>query len=95
MDGPGPGLGEVARQWTRIGVLGFGGPPAHVNMLRRLCVDRRGWIDSRGFEDAIAATNPSCRARPRPSWRCTADGGSVGGRARSWEGSASSPPAWC
>jgi hypothetical protein len=23
-------LGTVAREWGRIGVLGFGGPPAHV-----------------------------------------------------------------
>ena len=57
MDGSGPGLGEVARQWARIGILGFGGPPVHVSMLRELCVDRRGWIDERRFEDAIAATN--------------------------------------
>ena len=52
-----PGLAEVARQWGRIGVVGFGGPPAHVSLLRDLCVDRRGWIDPRRFEDAIAATN--------------------------------------
>jgi chromate transporter len=55
--GPAPGLGEVAREWGRIGVVGFGGPPAHIALLRQLCVDRRGWIDARRFEDAIAATN--------------------------------------
>ena len=52
-----PGLPEVAREWGRIGVVGFGGPPAHVALLRALCVDRRRWIDARHFEDAIAATN--------------------------------------
>jgi chromate transporter len=52
-----PGLAEVARQWGRIGVVGFGGPPAHVALLRELCVDRRRWIDPVRFEDAIAATN--------------------------------------
>ena len=57
MDGSGPGLAEVARQWGRIGVVGFGGPPAHVHLLRELCVERRGWIDDRQFEDAIAVTN--------------------------------------
>lgn len=57
MDGSGPGLAEVARQWGRIGVVGFGGPPAHVHLLRELCVERRGWIGERQFEDAIAATN--------------------------------------
>jgi chromate transporter len=57
VDGSGPGLAEVARQWGRIGVVGFGGPPAHVHLLRELCVERRGWIGERQFEDAIAATN--------------------------------------
>ncbi|MGZ4431420.1 MAG: chromate efflux transporter [Gaiellales bacterium] len=45
------------RQWTRIGCIGFGGPPTHITLLRRLCVDERGWISSREFEDAIAACN--------------------------------------
>jgi chromate transporter len=52
-----PGLAEVAREWGRIGVVGFGGPPAHVALLRDLCVERRRWIGDRRFEDAIAATN--------------------------------------
>ncbi len=52
-----PGLAEVAREWGRIGVVGFGGPPAHVALLRDLCVERRGWLEPRRFEDAIAATN--------------------------------------
>lgn len=48
--------GEVLREWGRIGVIGFGGPPAHVALLRELCVEERGWIDGRHFEDANAAT---------------------------------------
>jgi chromate transporter len=52
-----PSLGVIAREWGRIGCLGFGGPPAHIALLRRLCVERREWIDDREFEDAIAATN--------------------------------------
>jgi len=51
------GLGEIARQWTRIGAIGFGGPPAHIALLRELCVERRHWLDDEQFEDAIAATN--------------------------------------
>ncbi len=47
----------IAREWTRIGVIGFGGPPAHITLLRELCVGRRGWLSEREFEDAIAATN--------------------------------------
>jgi chromate transporter len=50
-------LGVVAREWTRIGVIGFGGPPTHIGLLRQLVVERRHWMDPRAFEDAIAACN--------------------------------------
>ena len=50
-------LATVARQWTRIGVTGFGGPPTHIRLLRRLVVEREHWLDSREFEDAVAACN--------------------------------------
>jgi chromate transporter len=40
-----------------MGVTGFGGPPTHIVLLRRLCVERRGWIPADEFEDAIAACN--------------------------------------
>ena len=52
-----PGLGVVLREWGRIGCIGFGGPPAHIALLRDLCVERRRWLSDREFEDAIAATN--------------------------------------
>jgi chromate transporter len=54
---PRPGLGVLVREWGRIGCIGFGGPPAHIALLRDLCVDRRGWLSDHEFEDAIAATN--------------------------------------
>ena len=38
-------------------MIGFGGPPAHIALLRRLCVQRRGWMTDAEFEDGIAATN--------------------------------------
>ena len=41
----------------RLGCIGFGGPPTHIALLRRLCVDERHWIDAREFEEGIAATN--------------------------------------
>ena len=56
-------LAEVLREWGRIGVIGFGGPPAHVALLRDLVVDRRRWIDAREFEDANAA----CGLLPGPA----------------------------
>ncbi|MDX6703651.1 MAG: chromate transporter [Baekduia sp.] len=52
-----PTLGTIAREWGRIGCLGFGGPPVHIALLRDLCVTRRRWIAERDFEDAIAAVN--------------------------------------
>ncbi len=52
-----PSLVSVAREWGRIGCIGFGGPPAHIELLRRLCVEDRGWIEAEEFEDGIAATN--------------------------------------
>lgn len=52
-----PTLGTIVREWGRIGCLGFGGPPAHVQMLRELVVTRRGWLAADDFEHGIAATN--------------------------------------
>jgi chromate transporter len=57
------GLATVAREWTRIGFTGFGGPPAHIALLRELVVKRRGWLDARTFEDANAA----CGLLPGPA----------------------------
>jgi chromate transporter len=50
-------LPTVAREWGRIGVTGFGGPPAHIALLRKLMVDERGWMTPAEMEDAIAACN--------------------------------------
>jgi len=52
-----PSLATIAREWGRIGCVGFGGPPAHIALLRQLCVERRRWLEPREFEDAIAACN--------------------------------------
>ena len=56
-------LGVIAREWLRIGLIGFGGPPAHVSLLRELVVRKQGWMDARAFEDANAA----CSLLPGPS----------------------------
>src|SRR5579871_118461 len=48
---------RIAREWTRIGLTGFGGPPAHIELMRRLVVEREGWITAAEFEDALAACN--------------------------------------
>ena len=56
-------LTVVAREWSRIGVTGFGGPPAHVALLRELMVDRTGWMGPAEFQDANAA----CGLLPGPA----------------------------
>jgi chromate transporter len=52
-----PPLAEIAREWGRIGCIGFGGPPAHIALFRTLCVSDRKWLNEEQFERAIAATN--------------------------------------
>jgi chromate transporter len=51
------GLGTIVKEWGRIGCIGFGGPPTHIALLRRMCVDERRWLSAREFEDGVAATN--------------------------------------
>ncbi|HWG65283.1 MAG TPA: chromate efflux transporter, partial [Streptosporangiaceae bacterium] len=47
----------IAREWGRIGCIGFGGPPAHIALLRTLCVVDKGWLPEHEFEDGVAACN--------------------------------------
>ena len=54
---PQASLATVLKQWGRIGCVGFGGPPAHIALLRKLCVEDRKWLEAQEFEDAIAACN--------------------------------------
>jgi chromate transporter len=56
-------LRTVALEWGRIGVTGFGGPPAHIQLLRELVVARRDWMAEHELEDAIA----SCNLLPGPA----------------------------
>jgi chromate transporter len=82
-----PGMLELVREWGRIGCIGFGGPPAHIALLRDLCVRRRRWLTAEDFEDALAA----CNLLPGPAstqlaiycaWRLRGRGGGlVGGLA--------------
>jgi chromate transporter len=63
MNRPDAPLRVIAREWLRIGLIGFGGPPVHISLLRQLVVRREGWMDARAFEDANAA----CSLLPGPS----------------------------
>jgi chromate transporter len=50
-------LKEVAALFLRLGVIAFGGPAAHVAMMRDEVVSRRKWISDEGFLDLLGATN--------------------------------------
>lgn len=50
-------LGTISKEWLVLGCIGFGGPPTHIVLLRRMCVEERQWIEANEFEDAIATTN--------------------------------------
>jgi chromate transporter len=54
---PAVALRTIAREWGRIGCIGFGGPPTHIALFRELCVTQRGWLNDEQFERALAATN--------------------------------------
>ena len=58
-DAPEPAsrLREVLGYFGTLGVIGFGGPVAHVAMMERSAVHERGWITRQRFLDALAATN--------------------------------------
>jgi chromate transporter len=48
---------EVAAVSAKLGVLGFGGPAAHVALLRTEVVERRQWISDPEFVDLLGATS--------------------------------------
>lgn len=50
-------LAEVAGVFLKLGVIGFGGPTAHLALLETECVHKRRWVDRQHFLDAVAATN--------------------------------------
>jgi len=50
-------LRELARLFTKLGFVAFGGPAAHVAMMRQEVVERRRWMDDQEFLDLNGATN--------------------------------------
>src|SRR5262245_62879812 len=48
---------EVARLFLRLGVIGFGGPAAHIALMEEEVVRRRGWLTRERFLDLLGATN--------------------------------------
>ena len=54
---------DVAKEFASLGVVAFGGPPAHVAMMLDRLVHRLGWIDEASFTSLFALT----QALPGPS----------------------------
>lgn len=54
------GRGELwllARVFLKLGAIGFGGPAAHVALMREEIVRRRGWLSEERFLDLLGAAN--------------------------------------
>ncbi len=50
-------LGEVAKLFLRLGFTAFGGPAAHIAMMRQEVVAKRKWMSEQEFLDVVGATN--------------------------------------
>lgn len=48
---------ELARLFLKLGIVAFGGPPAHIAMMEDEVVSRRGWLTREQFLDFLGATN--------------------------------------
>ncbi|OYQ37764.1 chromate transporter [Flavobacterium cyanobacteriorum] len=49
-------LMAVIRLFARLGITAFGGPAAHIAMMRREVVERRQWMQDNEFLDLVGAT---------------------------------------
>jgi chromate transporter len=50
-------LWEVIGLFLRLGLTAFGGPAAHIGLMREEVVRRRRWLDDQAFLDLLGATN--------------------------------------
>jgi hypothetical protein len=50
-------LREVALLFLKLGCIAFGGPAAHIAMMRDEVVRRRQWVSDQEFLDLLGATN--------------------------------------
>ncbi|MEX0846357.1 MAG: chromate efflux transporter [Ilumatobacteraceae bacterium] len=50
-------VGEVARLFVKLGCIGFGGPAAHIALMRDEVVARRAWVSEQEFLDLVGACN--------------------------------------
>lgn len=50
-------LAEIAKLFLKLGVIGFGGPAAHIALMQQEVVTRRQWMGAQHFLDLVGATN--------------------------------------
>ncbi|MDR7210316.1 chromate efflux transporter [Flavobacterium piscis] len=50
-------LKDIAKLFLKLGVIGFGGPAAHIAMMQQEVVAKRKWLTEQHFLDLIGATN--------------------------------------
>jgi chromate transporter len=50
-------LREVAAVFATLGLIGFGGPAAHIGLIRRETVERRRWLDDARLVDLVGLTS--------------------------------------
>ncbi len=55
---------EVAALFLKLGLIAFGGPAAHIALMRQEVVQRRHWLNDQAFLDLLGASN----LIPWPSW---------------------------
>jgi chromate transporter len=48
---------QVAGLFLKLGLIGFGGPAAHIAMMEEEVVRKRGWLKHEDFLDLLGATN--------------------------------------
>ena len=50
-------LKDIAKLFLKLGIIGFGGPAAHIAMMQVEVVEKRKWLTEQHFLDLIGATN--------------------------------------
>ena len=50
-------VGEVARLFLKLGLIAFGGPAAHIALMREEIVRRRRWVSDERFLDLVGMAN--------------------------------------
>lgn len=58
-----PSWAELVRVFLPIGLLGFGGPQAHMALMREQVVQQRQWVSAQAFAEGVAL----CEALPGPA----------------------------